>query len=68
MNRFSSGEMTASLATEQASWARQIDLCLQGVAESAHAANGQDGGESAEGWQLIERALRMGADVLRALP
>ncbi len=65
MNRFSSGEMTASLAFEQASWAKQIDLCLQGVAQSANATNGD---ESAEGWQLIERALRTGADILRALP
>jgi hypothetical protein len=68
MSRYFSGETTAGLAFEQASWAKQIDLCLQGVAQRPSSANGLDSDESAEGWQLIERALRMGADVLRALP
>jgi hypothetical protein len=68
MNRFLSGETTASLAFEQACWAKQIDLCLQGVAQGANVASDRDGDDSAEGWQLIERALRVGAEVLRALP
>jgi hypothetical protein len=68
MNRYSESHTASSLAMEQQSWARQIDDSLQRVTEGARAAGGADAHESLEGWQLIERALRMGADVLKSLP
>jgi hypothetical protein len=68
MNGFSQGNAASSLAIEQQSWARQIDQCLQSVAQSAHAADDSERPGTQEGWQLIERALRMGADVLKSMP
>jgi hypothetical protein len=61
-------QTTTSLAMEQQSWMTQIDRCLQRLADSAGAENGPDRVDTQEGWQLIERSLRLGAEVLKSMP
>jgi hypothetical protein len=72
MNRLTQGQADASLAMERQSWAHRIDTSLQGASEDARAASGASSGteksDSEEGWRLIERALLMGAEVLKSLP
>lgn len=71
MNGYSHSDRVSLLALEQQSWVRQIDHCLQSVAQSAQSArNGSasDREDAIEGCQVLERALRLGAEVLQALP
>ncbi len=68
MTGLSQQDSTKSLAMEQQSWTAQIQLSLQGVAERARTQPDDEPADSEEGWQLIERALLLGAEVLKTMP
>jgi hypothetical protein len=59
---------TTSLVMEQQSWSLQIERSLQSVSKTARAQQDGEPTECEEGWQLIERALLMGAEVLKTMP
>jgi hypothetical protein len=68
MHNFSQQAVNSGLAMEQQSWAVQIERSLQGVTQNLNQPDTGGNAEQREGWLLIERSLRLGADALQALP
>jgi hypothetical protein len=68
MTGLSQQHITQSLAMEQQSWTQQFQRSLQGVSKSARAKQDGEAADSEEGWQLIERALLLGAEALKSMP
>ena len=55
------------LLVEREGWTRRIEQNLANVAHDIQRIDDTARPESREGWLVIERALRRGADALRAL-
>jgi hypothetical protein len=61
-------DTTPGLLMEQAGWTQSIERSLEGVSRDRQQAGHAARPESREGWLVVERALRYGAAVLKALP
>ena len=55
------------LLMQREGWTRRIEQNLASVAHDIECIDDTTRPESREGWMVIERALRRGADALRAL-
>jgi hypothetical protein len=67
MNTWTQDLVDSGLAVEQQSWAMQIERSLQGVTQNLMQADAGERPDHREGWLLIERSLRMGAESLQAM-
>jgi hypothetical protein len=67
MNHREPQDTTPGLLMEQACWSKRIEQSLESVAQDRQDADHAQRPETHEGWLLIERALRRGADALQAL-
>lgn len=60
-------DTTPGLLMEQEGWTRRIEQSLESLTRDLQRTDDKAGPESREGWLVIERALRRGADALQAL-
>jgi hypothetical protein len=60
-------EWNSALELEKQSWTERIERSLQCVTQDIEGSQNADDPHSAEGWVLIERALRHGAQALHSM-
>jgi hypothetical protein len=67
MHGYLQNEWDSALDMEKQSWTARIEHSLQCVTQDIEVARNAAEPQSAEGWRLIERALRHGADALQSM-
>lgn len=67
MDKSDQYDTAPALLMEREGWTRRIEQNLASVAHDIQCIDDATRPESREGWLVIERALRRGADALRAL-
>ena len=67
MDKHDRYDTALGLSMEREGWTRRIEQSLASVALDIQRIDDTTRPESREGWLVIERALRCGADALRAL-
>jgi hypothetical protein len=67
MHGYLQNEWDSALDMEKQSWTERIEHSLQCVSQDIEGSRNAADPASAEGWLLIERALRHGADALQTM-